>query len=351
MGIHAKAYRATTWLGPRAADSVRRKREHAWMPLSHRAIAALAQPFEGGGGPSHSTIELIWTSADATEYLGEGNKLERVLGGLRTLRDGRKRAPGQHALPPDHDKLQSVASDLGTRLLAAGLVDPETVEEALEEEPPPRKTSPSTRPRKAGSSASVGRSHRQTSPRPSPSPPASEQVVEDPRVVMVVHGQDARAARAMFDWLRSINLRPREWSQHIHASGEASPFIGTVLETAFTQAQAVVVLFTPDEHVLLRQRLKKDSDHWRLQARPNVLFEAGMALATHPSRTVLVVLGDQELPSDLAGRHYVRLGSVRAVRDLAQRLERAGCPVDLSGDDWLDVGRFPNRSGIAATPD
>jgi predicted nucleotide-binding protein len=167
---------------------------------------------------------------------------------------------------------------------------------------------------------------------------------------MVVHGQDPDAARAMFDWLRATNLRPQEWSQLVKSSGTASPFIGEVLETAFSQAQAVVVLFTPDEQVRLRHELNKRHTVWRLQARPNVLFEAGMAFATHPERTVLVVLGDQEIPSDFAGRHYVRVDSVAALRDLAQRLEQAGCPVDLTGSDWLDLGRFPDRSAIAAAP-
>jgi predicted nucleotide-binding protein len=153
----------------------------------------------------------------------------------------------------------------------------------------------------------------------------------------------------MFDWLRSIGLRPSEWNQLVDASEVASPFIGQVLESAFQRAQAVVVLFTPDEHVKLREQLGGGAPVWRLQARPNVLFEAGMALATHARRTVLVVLGEQEIPSDLAGRHYVRLGSGQALRDLAQRLERAGCPVDLTGSDWLDLTRFPNRV-IASAP-
>ena len=51
----------------------------------------------------------------------------------------------------------------------------------------------------------------------------------------------------------------------------------------------------------------------RLQARPNVLIEAGMALITHPTRTIIAVLGDQELPSDLAGRHYIRLSHTAVV--------------------------------------
>ena len=87
-----------------------------------------------------------------------------------------------------------------------------------------------------------------------------------------------------------------------------------------------------------------------MQARPNVLFEAGTALATHPTQTVLVVLGDRELPSDLSGRHYVRLSGVAALRDLAQRLEDAGCPVDRTGDHWLDYSRLPQRDGVPAEP-
>jgi predicted nucleotide-binding protein len=152
----------------------------------------------------------------------------------------------------------------------------------------------------------------------------------------------------MFDWLRAIGLKPREWSQAVKATGEASPFIGRVVEAAFAEAQAVVVLFTPDEHVALRDELG-GARRWRLQARPNVLFEAGMAFASHPQRTILV-LGEQDLPSDLAGRHYVRLGDAQALQNLAERLHDAHCPVDRSGDEWLDADRFPARSGIAPAP-
>lgn len=84
---------------------------------------------------------------------------------------------------------------------------------------------------------------------------------------------------------------------------------------------------------------------WRLQARPNVLIEAGMALVTHRKRTILAVLGPQELPSDLAGRHYIRLSHTapEPLRALASRLSDAGCDVDLGGTGWLDPGRFPDR--------
>ena len=75
------------------------------MSLSGRTISRLAQPFEGGLGPSHGTIERIWETEDAAEYLGEGNKMERVLNGLRHLRDGRRSSFGKTALPPDASKL------------------------------------------------------------------------------------------------------------------------------------------------------------------------------------------------------------------------------------------------------
>jgi predicted nucleotide-binding protein len=168
------------------------------------------------------------------------------------------------------------------------------------------------------------------------------------KAVMVIYGHDTKANDALFGWLRAIGLQPREWSQLVSSSGSASPYIGQVLDRAFQQAQAVIALFTPDERV----RPRGHSGPWRLQARPNVLIEAGMALVSHPTRTVLVTLGPQELPSDLAGRHYIRLNhtAVGPLNDLANRLEAAGCDIDKTGTDWLDPTRFPNRGNILPSP-
>jgi len=106
--------------------------DHAPVPLSHRSIALLASPFEGGDGPSHSIIELIWTSAGAAGYLPEeGNKMSRVLGGLGALMHGRPASNGRSSLGADETKLRSVAAALASRLEASGLVDVEMLEEAL----------------------------------------------------------------------------------------------------------------------------------------------------------------------------------------------------------------------------
>jgi CAP12/Pycsar effector protein, TIR domain len=169
---------------------------------------------------------------------------------------------------------------------------------------------------------------------------------------MVIYGHDTQAKDALFDWLRAIGLQPREWNQLVTGTGAASPYIGQVLDHAFQQAQAVIALFTPDERVLGAAASPNDPRAWRLQARPNVLIEAGMALTTHPDRTVLALLGPQELPSDLAGRHYIRLNhtDARPLHDLAGRLRTAGCDADTTGNDWLNPARFPNRDHATAAP-
>lgn len=102
------------------------------MGLSNRTLALLAQPFEGGNGPSHSTIELVWTAADADSYLpAEGNKLDRVLGGLRALQRGARARAGAVDLPADDEKLGFVAGDLAARLMATGMADTDALEAAL----------------------------------------------------------------------------------------------------------------------------------------------------------------------------------------------------------------------------
>ena len=168
------------------------------------------------------------------------------------------------------------------------------------------------------------------------------------KAIMVICGHDKEANRAIFDWLRAVGLQPQEFTHLIDAKGEGSPYIDDVIRTAFNNTQAVIAFFTPDEYAFNRSMPSFGKGAERLQARPNVMIEAGMALITHPSRTILVVLGDQELPSDLAGRHYVRLNCTdpEPLNDLAQRLRRAGCDIDTSAGDWLRADRFPDRDHL-----
>ncbi|MER7556792.1 TIR domain-containing protein [Nocardioides sp. NPDC126508] len=166
----------------------------------------------------------------------------------------------------------------------------------------------------------------------------------DPRSVFVVHGRNEAVRRSMFDFLRAINLQPIEWSTALAFTGTASPYIGDVLEAAFVRAAAVVVLFTPDEIAYLREDLSYHGEadaRPQLQARPNVLFEAGMAFGTHPDKTVLVEVGLLRSFSDVAGRHILRLtNDVAARQQLATRLREAGCGVQTDGTDWHNAGDF-----------
>jgi predicted nucleotide-binding protein len=103
-----------------------------------------------------------------------------------------------------------------------------------------------------------------------------------------------------------------------------------LLDVAFDAAQTVVVLLTPDDIAYLRRQYASGDDDPETvpsaQARPNVLFEAGMAMGRDPRRTVLVELGQLRPFSDVVGRHAVRLnGSAERRKELAQRLQTAGC--------------------------
>jgi predicted nucleotide-binding protein len=155
-------------------------------------------------------------------------------------------------------------------------------------------------------------------------PPVAERA--HAREVFVVHGRNEQVREAVFTFLRAIGLHPIEWAQAIRWTGHASPYIGQVLDTAFDRAQAVVVLMTPDEIAYLQPALGQGPADREVQpaaqARPNVLFEAGMAMGRDARRTVLVELGEVRPFSDVAGRHSVRLtNDVHKRKDLAQRLQ------------------------------
>jgi len=171
----------------------------------------------------------------------------------------------------------------------------------------------------------------------------------DPKKVYVVHGRNEKAREGMFGFLRSIGLNPIEWNQAIKSTGKASPFIGEVLDTAFEVAQAVVVLITGDDIAKLKDQYVRndDPDYEKKptpQARPNVLFEAGLAFGRCSDRTVLVVLEKETTRpfSDISGRHIVKLSNTPESRmDLKDRLQTAGCKIDIEGKkDWLKTGDF-----------
>jgi hypothetical protein len=142
----------------------------------------------------------------------------------------------------------------------------------------------------------------------------------------------------------------------VQLTGQGSPYIGDVLDAAFDHATAVVVLMTPDEVAYLQPAYANREDDPETQpaaqARPNVLFEAGMALGRDARRAVLVEVGEVRPFSDVAGRHAVRMiNDVASRQELANRLRTAGCAVKLTGTDWHTAGDFtppPPPGGGAA---
>ena len=80
----------------------------------------------------------------------------------------------------------------------------------------------------------------------------------------------------------------------------------------------------------------------RWQARPNVLFEAGMAFGRARNRVVFVLLGASRLFTDVAGIHVLRPNNdPRGDRSVLRDTLRKGmkCQVEDSSD-WMAAGDF-----------
>ena len=174
----------------------------------------------------------------------------------------------------------------------------------------------------------------------------------DIKRVFVVYGRNLKARKAMFRFLEALGLQPLKWDDVANETAKTmergNPGILDILDHAFAMAQAVVVLFTADEVARLRKRYRDEShpeheNERAFQPRPNVLFEAGLALGRHPSRTLIVQVSSKPLReiSDLGGLHILKVdGSRRTRKALANRLEAIGCSVERERDDWLEKGDF-----------
>jgi predicted nucleotide-binding protein len=166
---------------------------------------------------------------------------------------------------------------------------------------------------------------------------------EKARKVVVIHGRDSGIRNGMFELLRSLGLAPIEWSEAVARTGSGTPYTGEVVEELFRDAQAIVVILSPDEYTELREDLQDEGsvENRGWQPRPNVFIEAGMALAKDEKHTICVEIGKVRQASDLFGRNVVRFdGSPAHRHELAERLRTAGCEVATSGTDWLRAGNF-----------
>ncbi|MFC8568936.1 TIR domain-containing protein [Streptomyces sp. NPDC057245] len=176
------------------------------------------------------------------------------------------------------------------------------------------------------------------------------------RSVFVVHGRDDQVRREMFELLRRLDLRPKEWEELVGATGHASPFLGDVVAGALAQGQAALVLLTPDDVVTLHPELRGPVEPeyetgYVCQPRPNVLIELGMVLMAYPERTVIVEVGGLRPIADIAGRNVIRFdGSETALGKIVERLKLAGCAVNDTGSDWRHTYPYRHLSAYHRRP-
>ena len=168
------------------------------------------------------------------------------------------------------------------------------------------------------------------------------------KAVFVVHGRNMRLRNSLFTFLRSVGLSPLDWTQLVEATGNPTPHINEILKAGFKLANSAVIMLTPDDEARVREEFQQpdDPEYERIlspQPRPNVLFEAGMAMAYFPEKTVLVQVGWSRPFSDIAGIHSIKIdNSIGKRHDLARRLKLAGCEIiDLNSSiDWQTAGDF-----------
>ena len=141
--------------------------------------------------------------------------------------------------------------------------------------------------------------------------------------VFVIYGHDF-SYRFLELVLHRIGADPLVFEQ-LPKTGGAT--VIELLEQYIPSADAVIALLTPDD-----EGRKKGTDTWEPRARQNVLIEAGYAVISRRSRSVIVALGGVSIPSDFEGIHRIQESEWSATvgMKVAKRLLDMGLNVDLS---------------------
>jgi hypothetical protein len=174
------------------------------------------------------------------------------------------------------------------------------------------------------------------------------------RKVFLVHGRDHSAREALIALLRAFDLEIIDWRDAAAHVGGGAPYTGAIVDAGMNLASAIVVLLTPDDIGYVHPDFREETDgrHEREptgQARLNVVFEAGMAMALYRDQVVLVEVGQVRKMSDIDGVHIIHMDdSIERRADLAERLRAAGLSVDThSSKEWRTAGSFNRQTAIA----
>ncbi|WP_205519535.1 TIR domain-containing protein [Pyxidicoccus caerfyrddinensis] len=180
----------------------------------------------------------------------------------------------------------------------------------------------------------------------------------DAKKVFIIHGREKSVLQELKHFLKALGLQAWTFDNEHH---EATPntHIAEIVSRGVAKTRAVIALLTPDEFASLapdlRQGHEPDRNLQRWQPRPNVIYEAGMAMGMNREGTILVTVGHLELPSDLDGILHFRLtNDIESRRKLRHKLKQAGCAVDPDLEDWMDSsqgGDFKTPPTRPAPPD
>jgi hypothetical protein len=156
--------------------------------------------------------------------------------------------------------------------------------------------------------------------------------------VFLIYGQDRKARDELTKFVRAVGLQELSFEEVANRLG-TTPFVAEVVLAGLQQAQAIIALFTPDELTTLYEANGEISSHpqgsSRWQARPNVIFEAGVAYGIAREKTIIVTIGsDVELFSDIGGTHILDLTRPDAKNQLLQRLQTAIPSMSRPGPGW-----------------
>lgn len=291
---------------------------------------------------TQSDLDILWTSFGSEDYAPSGNKPTKANALVRSI------AQGLDADAQFIDMLNDVYyfsgesggrrqdSDAFKPLLVALLERGFIIDDDEGIKRPHGRTGPS----EAGKTYEV--------PTEEPVPVSVRTVVPtnrtsmekigDGRSVFIVHGRNTAVRDELAKYLRHLDAKPITWTEAAAYTAKTSPTTMEIIGAGMAKAQAIVVIFTPDDEARLKSGFTEDHDgtHERQltgQARQNVILEAGMALGAAPERTVLVRFGQTRQISDIEGINWIDLGDTWDNRErLRVALVNANVAVEPHGD-------------------